>query len=163
MTRNGTLDISRKSPGETLYCTVVSCSKPHLAKGLCSTHYQRQKNTGRTDLEKIPIKWCSETSCDKRSFARGLCESHYAVSRAWEPRVCKFCQKTQPEVQFQGYRKQCNSCAYRRYTEKHRSRNLEKTMASLPTTMLSCWSSKAVAVLSAKQTTPEGVQETSFM
>ena len=43
-----------------------------------------------------------------------------------ETRVCVKCGRSHPEVMFQGYRKQCNSCAYYRYAADHRNHNLKK-------------------------------------
>lgn len=70
---------------EQRVCTVESCDRKLMARGLCATHYQRIRLTGELRPE-IPIgakpepvfKSCSIPECDSKSFGRGWCSKHYS-------------------------------------------------------------------------------------
>ena len=68
-------------------CTIRGCGKRHHAKGLCLTHYQRQRRQGDAHGE-IPVgaqvqggrkvmTVCTRPGCGKPHLARGLCQACY--------------------------------------------------------------------------------------
>ncbi len=76
-------------------------------------------------------KECSVEFCSNEHEAKGFCKTHYHAhmmknATGQDTRTCVECYRSAPEVTFQGYRKQCNSCAYYRYKDGHRERNLQK-------------------------------------
>ncbi len=58
---------------------VVSCGKPHLARGLCNACYQLRRKDGTLPL--LPIvnagKACSVDGCKNRAQGLGYCGTHY--------------------------------------------------------------------------------------
>ena len=62
-------------------CLVEQCNRPHLARGLCSMHWQRAKKSGELRHHRkaqIPKrKGCSVDGCDRAHHARGLCNMHH--------------------------------------------------------------------------------------
>jgi hypothetical protein len=60
-------------------CSVEGCEKPQQARGLCPTHYQRQRLHGTTDgPTRINLgRSCSVDECDRDSASRGFCSTHY--------------------------------------------------------------------------------------
>jgi hypothetical protein len=66
-------------------CKVEGCPRIGVvAKGLCATHYQRLRRTGRLDTvyrnhEQSP--WCTIDGCDRPLEAKGLCSMHYDRQR----------------------------------------------------------------------------------
>jgi hypothetical protein len=53
-------------------CQIDGCVRPHVARGWCSTHYnrwQREVGTGRPR--------CSAQECEKPALKRGWCDMHY--------------------------------------------------------------------------------------
>jgi len=124
--RNGSTDEPRRPPTIGEPCSIEGCTGAHLAKGLCVKHYQRTVKYGTTDLPVREIQICSNFECSKKAFARGMCPGHYGSSRTDEPRDCKVCGRTQPEVSFNGYRKMCNACSYRANKTMYRESNLRR-------------------------------------
>src|SRR5690606_17951847 len=68
-------------------CEVSDCERPHIAKGLCTLHYNRKKRGTpleapvRKDPEAKGAK-CSVEACDRTEVAaRGLCGAHYSRLR----------------------------------------------------------------------------------
>ena len=64
-------------------CVVELCTKPIIARGLCTYHYQQFD--GHPDFkQKYPTKadsrpkQCIEDGCGKKVQSNGLCKSHYA-------------------------------------------------------------------------------------
>ena len=61
-------------------CSIKGCDNPHMAKGLCNTHYYRQRTYG-DPLDgvhnRVP-RQCSIHGCTNKHLARDLCEKHYA-------------------------------------------------------------------------------------
>ena len=57
-------------------CMLDGCGGRHAAQGLCSKHYQRQKNTGTTERSRIRPT-CSVSGCDSPNEALGCCNMHY--------------------------------------------------------------------------------------
>lgn len=59
-------------------CSVSSCVKPVIARGLCSKHYQRAKARGR--LAAFPVKPtrenCVVKDCSNAHHANGFCDKH---------------------------------------------------------------------------------------
>lgn len=63
-------------------CSVANCDKPNCAKGLCSTHYQRQRDRPNGDLSD-PVRRppeCIVDGCAQKVLAKGLCAKHYSRS-----------------------------------------------------------------------------------
>lgn len=62
-------------------CSIVDCSRPVLAKGMCSLHYGRMKRTGTTELKRYdPI--CTVEGCEAKHRSNGYCQRHYM--RFWK-------------------------------------------------------------------------------
>ena len=63
------------------HCTAPGCTKPHRARGLCVTCYNRQVRSGlmQTGERRPPNagKTCSFDGCDCPSKGLGLCRGHY--------------------------------------------------------------------------------------
>lgn len=70
-------------------CSIDECSKPMLARGMCSLHYQRwRKREGVPERVIAAPKPCSVKGCDQTSRARGMCSIHYyRVRRHGDPLV----------------------------------------------------------------------------
>lgn len=57
-------------------CSIGGCRKAVVARGLCSAHYNKARNSGQ--LEKLKkYKTCTVEGCDKPHDARGFCSFHY--------------------------------------------------------------------------------------
>lgn len=54
-------------------CLASGCDKPSIAKGLCRSHYNKDRRQR--------AKNCSEEGCVRPVEARGLCSTHYALHR----------------------------------------------------------------------------------
>jgi hypothetical protein len=63
----------------TATCAEPTCSRPVKARGLCETHYERQRTAGRS---------CSYPACGRAIRAKGLCKTHYDRARN-KGRVCE--------------------------------------------------------------------------
>lgn len=63
-------------------CSVSGCGKPHLAGGLCNSHYLRRRKYGDPNaggqMRHLMAATCSVEGCDRKRSARGLCQKHYA-------------------------------------------------------------------------------------
>ena len=60
-------------------CLIPGCSRPQISKGLCNTHYSRQRMQARRAL---PVEHeCSYVGCAKANYARELCDGHYKQLR----------------------------------------------------------------------------------
>jgi HNH endonuclease len=55
-------------------CSTVACGKLAAKRGLCESHYQRERNA--------TLGTCSREGCDRKVKARGLCNEHYLIDRA---------------------------------------------------------------------------------
>lgn len=66
-------------------CSVASCRRSVLAKGLCGLHYQRSRDgvdLGGPESKKMPRgAQCSVNQCERPVQARGLCGMHYRRQR----------------------------------------------------------------------------------
>ena len=66
-------------------CSIDGCDKKHLSRGLCSTHYERLRNNGTTEIvsDRSPQrgKQCSGPDCYRPAESRGLCNAHYEQKR----------------------------------------------------------------------------------
>lgn len=60
-------------------CNVKGCTKPHRAKGWCSTHYSQWKRgtLGNTRLYVKGGRRCKIHGCDRPFKALGLCKYHW--------------------------------------------------------------------------------------
>ena len=72
-------------------CYLKGCNRRSSAKGLCHTHYERQRRLGE-DFDKSPIKKyhmkeypndrvCEVNDCSRRVRSKELCEAHYTRLR----------------------------------------------------------------------------------
>lgn len=77
--RNGTLEISRKSPAKrpTPTCEVDACDQPAEARGWCHLHYDRWRRNGDVHLHRREVSPCAVEGCQRSSRKRGWCEFHY--------------------------------------------------------------------------------------
>lgn len=68
------------------YCDIENCGRKHYAKGLCTPHYYRKRDTG-TDLlaplqgRRNQAPFCIESECEQPTHSFGLCSTHYAQRR----------------------------------------------------------------------------------
>lgn len=79
-------NISPKSSGgppkRYTTCTIESCDRPHLAKGLCNKHYRRLRRNGDTSDKSLkglpPIKnrGCKVKNCKEKHDSNGYCNRH---------------------------------------------------------------------------------------
>jgi len=63
-------------------CGIAECSKPHRARGWCSTHYNRWSKHGDPEVGQIlgpPVLYeqCRIRDCSGSHLARGWCRKHY--------------------------------------------------------------------------------------
>lgn len=62
-------------------CSVKACSREARKKGMCSTHYERQRRYGDVresdPIKTMPQAICNVAGCDRPHLARGLCAAHY--------------------------------------------------------------------------------------
>lgn len=63
----------------TKACSVEGCTRPYLAKGYCSLHYKRVRETGAAGSVGV-TRWagriCSVKGCKRKHCALGLCAMH---------------------------------------------------------------------------------------
>ena len=65
---------------DTRVCSVDGCGKKHLARGLCSAHYNRVRKGIPVDKPMRPWKIdgpCSVDGCERDAKAKGFCSLHY--------------------------------------------------------------------------------------
>ena len=73
-------------------CSVSGCGRKVRARGLCDSHYQRQR---RGQPVAVPLRaygaaGCSMPGCDRRHAAGGLCHHHWRQERTplrWRQRT----------------------------------------------------------------------------
>jgi hypothetical protein len=53
-------------------CLRADCSNVAAHRGLCQSHYQEQRNDGRS---------CEADDCERTAFCKGLCRRHYQLAR----------------------------------------------------------------------------------
>ena len=58
-------------------CTIEGCGKPAHARGWCSMHYQRWRQTGTTADPVRVVLACSVDGCTGKATRRGWCTKHY--------------------------------------------------------------------------------------
>jgi len=60
-------------------CTITGCDKKAVARGWCTTHYQRWRFHDDPDYDpKAKYEgYCEVKSCDRPKFQKGYCCSHY--------------------------------------------------------------------------------------
>lgn len=78
-------------------CSVAGCDRKVRARGLCDSHYQRQRR-GRpveAPLRDYGAQGCAVPGCGGRHTAGGYCHHHWRQGR--QPR--RFRQRTPAEVQ----------------------------------------------------------------
>jgi integrase len=69
-------------------CAVRGCGRPHRSQGLCTSHSQRWRASGRPDLAgfkaaaepgwhgHLPLRSCVIAGCNYGPMARGMCQRH---------------------------------------------------------------------------------------
>ena len=62
-------------PAKNRTCVVVTCGRPHKARGYCNAHY----DTWRRHTAYGPR--CSVEACKNRALTRGVCPKHYMAAR----------------------------------------------------------------------------------
>jgi hypothetical protein len=69
-------------------CEVPGCHQPHIARGLCSTHYARWRRG--VPVEEPPVRdyegkgsqqWCKEEGCTRRARNHHQCNAHSMRTR----------------------------------------------------------------------------------
>jgi hypothetical protein len=66
-------------------CGIDACDRPHKARGLCQTHYMRERRHGDPAVSLINrdhADTCSVDGCERRYRADGLCSMHWQRRRA---------------------------------------------------------------------------------
>lgn len=63
-------------------CSIDGCELPHVARGWCSSHYQRFRAYGDPNAPVLRVRaygdrCCSVDDCNEKIEARGLCNKHY--------------------------------------------------------------------------------------
>lgn len=106
-------------------------------------------------------KICAKDDCSRPHWAKTFCKTHYgaykmAQSTGQDTRICVACGRSEPEIKFQGYRKQCNSCSYFRYQAKHREHNLMKNYGITTDVYHSMLASQDGGCAICSRTTPGG-------
>lgn len=68
---------NKKRAQSTPKCNISDCQKNVIARGYCSMHYQKLRKEG--DLKVIPPskKICTVEGCTREHHAKGLCQIHY--------------------------------------------------------------------------------------
>jgi hypothetical protein len=58
-------------------CSAEGCIKEAKSKGLCSTHYQRQRNAkNKTKIKHFAVKPCNAAGCEDNAIRMGFCQKH---------------------------------------------------------------------------------------
>lgn len=122
--RAGTYSTSSTSVGQT--CLTALCDRPSIARGLCRSHYQAERNKAMPN--------CNQNGCATRAVARGLCSTHYEEAKTkgvkegtWKPYdtpdkcAAKDCETTKIEA-----RGMC-----RQHYEVWRQTNLKRSPCSV--------------------------------
>ena len=72
-------------------CAVNGCDRPHRRQGLCTSHWQRWRGSGRISLAEftaaaepgwhghLPLSSCVITGCNYGPMARGMCQRHVRI------------------------------------------------------------------------------------
>lgn len=73
----------RKPPKK---CSIEGCEKKAIARGWCTTHYQRWENYGDPEypVNRYQVnegKTCSANECNSPADTRGFCPYHYLIFR----------------------------------------------------------------------------------
>lgn len=67
--RTGRLDLAKREPSR---CATPGCESSAICRGLCQSHYDKQRGSQRGTAHS-----CSSPGCEKKVKARGLCHRHY--------------------------------------------------------------------------------------
>jgi hypothetical protein len=63
-------------------CSVATCDRQTMAKGLCATHYSRQQRNKPLDVPlRLFRQGCLVHGCTLKHFGNGLCHLHYYRKR----------------------------------------------------------------------------------
>ena len=119
-----------------MLCTVEHCDRPHLARGLCSAHYQRWQKRSRQTLD-APIRQqrgrtCTIKDCDRPHLARGYCSLHWGRWRRtgdpatpgrcdWDEK-CVLCSSDGPFYKRDRTCKKCRNALHKLWNETHLER-----------------------------------------
>lgn len=58
-------------------CKMNDCTKPVIARDLCTTHYKRFQRTGTPHRTFQYEKTCAVDGCRRTACAKDLCDTHY--------------------------------------------------------------------------------------
>lgn len=97
-------------------CTVSDCHNPHLAKGLCNTHYRRLRKTGKLTIDNLPPiknRGCKVSKCNNKHDSLGYCNKHAYYIR-------KYGKIQKPKLTFNPDR----GCKIQGCKNKHQSKNM---------------------------------------
>ena len=64
-------------PNGPKICSVEDCGRPLIARGLCRSHYNRYRASGRLRKKEYPLV-CTAPGCGEPVFAKGKCRDCYA-------------------------------------------------------------------------------------
>lgn len=72
-------------------CTLKGCEIKHYARGMCRSHYERNRLNGDPGAPEVapPTRirtrgTCTVEQCEKQHYAHGLCQPHYNAKRMTE-------------------------------------------------------------------------------
>lgn len=133
---------------KTIPCNLEWCEKVQYAKGLCASHYERQRQGLPLIDPRIPKPPCLVEGCDHESHTKGYCRTHYMyqwagmelkpirrykVEMDGEDKLCKTCgiwKNAEDEFYKRtggtGYQPECKPCHIKRGSERQARKKLER-------------------------------------
>lgn len=81
----------------SILCSVSGCVKKSLAKGLCKSHYERNRKHGDPLGGFFPLQTCKIDGCNGKHASNGLCGKHYMRLRRYGDPLVEF-EVTPPGV-----------------------------------------------------------------
>lgn len=68
-------------------CTMPECTRPYRAKGLCSTHYNQQRQPNRHAKAMVPCAWCGESVLKEHTTKRKpVCSTECRTNIQYPPK-----------------------------------------------------------------------------
>jgi hypothetical protein len=74
-------------------CTIEGCKRKLTARGMCMSHYMKQRKYGdplavrQRGAKKKPAVPCSEPGCEGKAICKGICRKHYDRRRQEEKAI----------------------------------------------------------------------------